>query len=127
MFGVERFLEKDLSHLYVDTWVRRDKSFSTATIISIVSAGNKTVSGIQTSTGTFIAEGYFSHNSFWYYTNERYARFIRPAFKGKFQLSRVTTFYPSKFEEENKIPIVQADLICFKEPYYSNWMGERLI
>jgi O-antigen biosynthesis protein len=70
---------------------------------------------------------FWNENSFWYYTNERWARFIRPAFKGRFQLSRSVTWYPTDFDRQHDIPAVQADLICFKEPYYSNHIGERLI
>jgi SAM-dependent methyltransferase len=70
---------------------------------------------------------FWNENSFWYYTDENWARFIRPRYKGKFQLSRSVTWFPSEFERVHNIPIVQADLICFKEPYYTNHIGERKI
>jgi glycosyltransferase involved in cell wall biosynthesis len=70
---------------------------------------------------------FWNENSFLYYTNENWARWIRPMFKGKFQLSRCITWFPTQFEKDKDIPIVQADLICLKEPYESNWVGEKNI
>lgn len=68
---------------------------------------------------------FWNENALWYYTNENWARWIRPMFKGKFQMSRCVTWFPSKFEQDHNIPMVQADLICLKEPYESHWCGEK--
>lgn len=70
---------------------------------------------------------FWNENSFWYYTNDFYARYIRPEYKGRFQASRVITWFPSDFFRENNIPCVQADLICLKPPYSDRQVGEKLI
>lgn len=70
---------------------------------------------------------FWNENSFWYYTRENFARFIRPAYKGRFQESRIVTYFPSDFERQNKIPVVQADLIALKPPYDQRPVGEVLI
>lgn len=70
---------------------------------------------------------FWNENSFWYYTNEQYARFIRPQFKGRFQSSRVATYFPDQFMHKNKIPCVSADLIALKPPYDERPVGEVLI
>ena len=70
---------------------------------------------------------FWNQNSFWYYTNRQYANFIRPKYRGKFQVSRLITFYPTEHEKENQIPVVQADLIALKSPYSDRPVGEVLI
>ena len=70
---------------------------------------------------------FWNENSFWYYTNRDFARFIQPKYKGRFQASRVITWYPTEFEKQNDIPIVQADLIDLKPPYSDRFVGEILI
>ena len=62
-------------------------------------------------------KSFWNENSFWYYTTAQYASFIRPQYKGRFQASRVVTYYPNAFFKEHEIPCVQADLICLKPPY----------
>ena len=69
---------------------------------------------------------FWNENSIWYYTNRDFARFI-PDFEGRFQSSRVVTYFPTDFEEKHNIPIVQADLIALKEPYDKRPVGEVLI
>ena len=69
---------------------------------------------------------YLNENSIWYYTQRNYANFI-PEFKGRFQLSRKCTWYPSAFQRENDIKVVEADLICLKPPYSDRPAGEVLI
>jgi len=56
---------------------------------------------------------FWNSNSFWYYTDRSYARFI-PEYKGRFQTSRIVTWFPTEFEKQHDIPIVQADLIALK-------------
>jgi len=70
---------------------------------------------------------FWNENSIWYYTDKRWARFIWPAYKGRFQVSRVVTFFPTDFERERNIPVVQADLIALKYPYDLRPVGEILI
>lgn len=70
---------------------------------------------------------FWNQNSIWYYTNRDFAKFIQPKYKGRFQLSRITTFFPNEFHEQNDIPIVQADLIALKTPYSTRPAGEILI
>jgi SAM-dependent methyltransferase len=69
----------------------------------------------------------WNSNSLWYYTNENWARFIRPKYKGRFQISRIVNYYPTSFEETHKILICQADLIALKPPYDERPPGEILI
>lgn len=56
---------------------------------------------------------YYNENSFWYYTNDFYRRFV-PAVIAKFQSSRTITRFPSQWHEENKISYVYANLIAIK-------------
>ena len=71
-----------------------------------------------------------THRSFWnensiaYYTDEKWARFIQPAYVGRFQKSRVVTFYPSEEWINIDILVVQADLIALKPPYDKRPVGE---
>jgi len=66
---------------------------------------------------------FWNENSMWYYTDKNYSRYI-PAFKGRFQRSRIVTYYPTEFEKTHDIPIVQADLIALKLPYSNRPVGE---
>jgi len=56
---------------------------------------------------------FWNSNSFWYYTDREYSHFI-PSYKGRFQLSRIVTWFPTDFEKQHNIPIVQADMIALK-------------
>jgi len=69
---------------------------------------------------------FWNQNSIWYYTNRNYSRFI-PGYKGRFQNSRTVTYFPTEFEKNNNIPVVQADLIALKPPYDERPVGEVLI
>lgn len=66
---------------------------------------------------------FFNTHSFQYYTNEQYARFIRPMYKGRFQAAKIEQIWWTN----PKLPIVRAELICLKEPYNSKFVGEKLI
>lgn len=75
---------------------------------------------------------YWNENSFWYYTRNSHARYIKgkhlkPEYKGRFQASRVITWFTNDFMLQNNIPCVQADLICLKPPYSNRPVGEVLI
>lgn len=70
---------------------------------------------------------FFNTNSFWYYTRESHAKYIRPMYKGKFQMSRIVEWYPSEFEKLHDIKIIEADMICLKPPFTDRVPGEVLI
>jgi len=69
---------------------------------------------------------FWNENSIWYYTKKEFARFI-PKFEGRFQNSRTVTYFPSDFEREHNIPVVQADLIAVKGDYSLRPVGEVLM
>lgn len=69
---------------------------------------------------------FFNENSFWYYTNKDYSRYI-PEYRGRFQNSRIVTYFPTEFEKTHDIPIVQADMIALKGDYANRPVGEILI
>lgn len=70
-----------------------------------------------------------THVSFWnslsfrYYTDRRFARYV-PAFRGRFQVSRVVEHYPSAWHREHNVPYAQAHLFALKGDFEA--MGERL-
>jgi SAM-dependent methyltransferase len=66
---------------------------------------------------------FFNTHSFEYYTNEKYGRFIRPMYKGKFQKARVFEYWWT----EPKLPVVRAELICLKDEYKVKHVGEILM
>lgn len=70
---------------------------------------------------------FWNENSFWYYTNRFYSKYLGDKYTGRFQVSRMLTWFPSKFEKEHDISVVQADLIALKEPYSDRPPGEVLI
>jgi hypothetical protein len=61
---------------------------------------------------------FWNENSFWYYTDKNYSKFISPQYKGRFQTSSLYSY-----EMGYKIPIVRADLIAVKQPYESSAAG----
>lgn len=67
---------------------------------------------------------FFNENSFWYYTQEYYAKYIKPEYKGRFQASRIVTYFPNDHFQQHNIPCVQADLICLKPPYSERAVGQ---
>lgn len=56
---------------------------------------------------------FWNQNSFWYYTKQQQARYIRNNLV-KFQTFRLETNYPSEWWKINNIPVVFADLIAIK-------------
>lgn len=58
---------------------------------------------------------FWNLNSFWYYTNEKYAKYIQPEFFGRFQVGKLTQGFPTEWHKENNIPYVYADLIVLKD------------
>lgn len=69
---------------------------------------------------------FWNENSFWYYTNENYAKYI-PKFIGKFQLSHLVTFFPTEWHKEHNISYVNAELICGKPNYkpVGEWLWQH--
>ena len=57
---------------------------------------------------------YWNENAFWYYTKAGYAKYA-PDIKCRFQTRRLRTYYPAKWQEQNKIAYVQADLVAIKD------------
>jgi glycosyltransferase involved in cell wall biosynthesis len=53
---------------------------------------------------------FYNENSFWYYTDAEYARFV-PELGVRFQASRLATVFPSEWHREHDIPYVYANLI----------------
>ncbi len=51
----------------------------------------------------------WSPNNWWYYTNSEFAKYI-PEYKGRFQIVRNHTEYPTDWHRENLIPYVVADM-----------------
>lgn len=62
---------------------------------------------------------FYNENSFWYYTDARYRDFV-PAINAAFQVSRLVTYFPTDWHEQNRIPYVRANLIALKEPMPRN-------
>lgn len=56
---------------------------------------------------------YWNENSFWYYTEAAYAKYV-PEIECRFQLSRCFTGFPSPWHEAHKISYVCANLIAIK-------------
>lgn len=61
---------------------------------------------------------WWNERSFPYYTTERYGRYIRPGWAGRFQASLVTT------GQQDGVPVVYAHLIALKPPYSNRPAGE---
>jgi len=57
---------------------------------------------------------FYNENSFWYFTDRDYAKFV-PAITCRFQTSRLVTYFPNEWHEEHKISYVCANLIAVKD------------
>jgi SAM-dependent methyltransferase len=57
---------------------------------------------------------FYNENSFWYYTNAEYAKFV-PEIACRFQVSRLVTYFPSDWHRANNISYVSANLIAVKD------------
>jgi glycosyltransferase involved in cell wall biosynthesis len=57
---------------------------------------------------------YYNENSFWYWTDEKYRKFV-PEINCNFQVSQLFTHYPSEWHQQNHIPYVCANLIAIKD------------
>ncbi len=66
---------------------------------------------------------FWNQNSFWYYTRAEQARYVAHAgSRGRFQVSKLITFFPSDWHRTHNISYVEAHLIALKEGYEP--MGE---
>jgi len=57
---------------------------------------------------------FYNENSFWYFTDANYFRFV-PEIKCRFQSSRLVTYFPSEWHQKHNIPYVSANLIAIKD------------
>jgi glycosyltransferase involved in cell wall biosynthesis len=56
----------------------------------------------------------WNENSFWYFTDDNYRRFV-PTVEAKFHPSRVVTYFPSDWHKAHNISYVQANLVAVKK------------
>jgi glycosyltransferase involved in cell wall biosynthesis len=56
---------------------------------------------------------FYNENSFWYYTDENYSRYV-PEIEARFQVSRLHTHFPSDWHRQSGISYVGANLIALK-------------
>ncbi|BCJ57536.1 glycosyltransferase [Micromonospora endophytica] len=57
---------------------------------------------------------FYNENSFWYFTDSAYSRFV-PEITCRFQRSRLVTYYPSDWHKAHHISYVAANLIAIKD------------
>ena len=57
---------------------------------------------------------FYNENSFWYFTDNDYARFV-PQISCRFQTSRLVTYFPGDWHEQHHISYVCANLIAIKD------------
>jgi len=57
---------------------------------------------------------FYNENSFWYFTRDNYRKFV-PQITCKFQESRLVTYFPDRWHEENFISYVNANLVAIKD------------
>ena len=62
---------------------------------------------------------FYNENSFWYFTDANYSRFV-PEIKCRFQASRLVTYFPSEWHQKHNIPYVSANLIAIKDDALRN-------
>lgn len=56
---------------------------------------------------------FYNENSFWYYTDENYSRYV-PDIRARFQVSRMHTHFPTEWHRQASISYVGANLIALK-------------
>jgi O-antigen biosynthesis protein len=57
---------------------------------------------------------FYNENSFWYFTDANYSRFV-PQITCRFQVSRLITYFPDDWHEQHQISYVCANLIAVKD------------
>lgn len=61
-------------------------------------------------------KSFWNENSFWYYTDPKFAAFISES-TAQFQIARVLTWFPSDWHKKHNISYVDAQLIAVKPGY----------
>ncbi|MWB97118.1 glycosyltransferase [Agromyces seonyuensis] len=56
---------------------------------------------------------FYNENSFWYYSDENYTRYV-PEIEARFQVSRLHTHFPTEWHRQTDIPYVVAHLLALK-------------
>jgi len=59
---------------------------------------------------------FWNENSFWYYTKQSHARYLKKL-NARFQVLKLRTFYPDDFCAQHAIPYVEAHLVALKDGY----------
>jgi len=57
---------------------------------------------------------FYNENSFWYFTDQQYAKYV-PEITCRFQVSRLVTYFPTDWHRAHHIPYVAANLIAIKD------------
>ena len=57
---------------------------------------------------------YWNENSFWYFCDENYSRFV-PEIDARFKVSQLKTYFPSDWHESHNISYVCANLVAVKD------------
>lgn len=57
---------------------------------------------------------FYNENSFWYYTDDQYRRFV-PEITARFQTSRLVTYFPTEWHTQHDIAYTAANLIAQKD------------
>jgi glycosyltransferase involved in cell wall biosynthesis len=57
---------------------------------------------------------FYNENSFWYYTDDQYRRFV-PEITARFQTSRLVTYFPTEWHTQHDISYTAANLIAQKD------------
>ena len=57
---------------------------------------------------------FWNENSFWYYTDPQYAKYV-PEITARFQVSRLVSYFPGDWHRANNISYVKAHLIATKD------------
>jgi hypothetical protein len=68
---------------------------------------------------TLYPAAFYNENSFWYFTDANYSRFV-PEIKCRFQASRLVTYFPSEWHQKHNISYVSANLIAIKDDELRN-------
>lgn len=73
-------------------------------------------------------KSFWSSNSFWYYTDKDFAKYLIPGtYKGRFQMVRVANIYPSAWHHLHLIPYVVADMMALKDDENHYFAGPKKI
>ena len=57
---------------------------------------------------------FWNENSFWYYTNQQFAKYV-PEITCRFQANRLDTIFPTLWHNQHQIPYVYANLVAIKD------------